>query len=232
MLTVKEVSSGYEGRPVLNRVGLEVGQPEWVTILGANAAGKTTLLKTLIGLIPATSGDIAFFGESVRSLPTEERIRRGLAIVPEGRRVFPRMTVQENLQMGAHLLGGGRPDDFDRVFGLFSRLAERRDQKAGTLSGGEQQMLAIGRALMSRPRLILLDEPSMGLAPKLVSEVFALLKGIVAGGVSLLLVEQNARMALSVSSRAYVLRLGQIVLSGASRELAKNPDVEQAYLGG
>ena len=232
MLKLTGVCAGYGERRVLEDVSLSLAESEWVTLLGANAAGKTTLLKTLIGLLPASSGDIKFMGTPIGKIPTEERIRMGMAIVPEGRRVFARMTVEENLQMGAHLWGGGRPGDFDRVFSLFSRLAERRRQKAGTLSGGEQQMLAIGRALMSRPKLVLLDEPSMGLAPKLVAEVFSLMKRIQSEGVSILLVEQNAKMALAASSRAYVLRLGRIVLSGPSVELAENPEVRQAYLGG
>lgn len=232
MLSVSGVSSGYNERPVLSDIDITVGVSEWVTLLGANAAGKTTLLKTLIGLLPVRAGAAQFLGRSIADLPTEERIRMGMAIVPEGRRIFSRMTVHENLQMGAHLCGGGRTVDFDRVYALFPKLAERRKQTAGTMSGGEQQMLAVGRALMSRPKLILLDEPSMGLAPKLVAEVFSLLKGILSEGVSILLVEQNAKMALSASSRAYVLRLGRIVLSGTSHDLADNPEVRQAYLGG
>jgi len=232
MLNLSGVCAGYGERRVLHQVDLDVGDAECVTLLGANAAGKTTLLKTLIGLLPASAGDIVFAGKSLNEVPTEERIRMGMSIVPEGRRVFSRMTVRENLQMGAHLWGGGRPEDFDRVFSLFPRLAERCLQKAGTLSGGEQQMLAIGRALMSHPKLILLDEPSMGLAPKLVAEVFSLLAQVGSAGVSILLVEQNAKMALKASSRGYVLRLGQIVLSGSSAELAENPEVRQAYLGG
>ncbi|OGH57907.1 MAG: ABC transporter ATP-binding protein [Candidatus Lindowbacteria bacterium RIFCSPLOWO2_12_FULL_62_27] len=232
MLDVAGLTSGYGGPPVLHDIDLTVGESEWVTLLGANAAGKTTLLKTLIGVLPAASGAVRLNGREIQALPPEERLRLGLAIVPEGRRVFTRMTVQENLQMGAHLFGGGRAEDFDRVYSLFPRMAERRRQKAGTLSGGEQQMLALGRALMSRPRLILLDEPSMGLAPKLVAEVFALLRGILTEGVSILLVEQNAKMALKSSARAYVLRLGRMVLSGSSADLAENPEVRQAYLGG
>ena len=232
MLNLSGVCAGYGERRVLHQVDLDVGDAECVTLLGANAAGKTTLLKTLIGLLPASAGDIVFAGKSLNEVPTEERIRMGMSIVPEGRRVFSRMTVRENLQMGAHLWGGGRPEDFDRVFSLFPRLAERCLQKAGTLSGGEQQMLAICRALMSHPKLILLDEPSMGLAPKLVAEVFSLLAQVGSAGVSILLVEQNAKMALKASSRGYVLRLGQIVLSGSSAELAENPEVRQAYLGG
>ena len=232
MLNLKSVSSGYGIRDVLQQVSLDVSAGEWVTLLGANAAGKTTLLKTVIGLLPATEGEIYFDGAPIRDFPTEERIRRGMAIVPEGRRVFGRMTVLENLQMGAHLWGGGRPADFDRVFALFPRLAERRTQKAGTLSGGEQQMVAIGRAIMSRPKLIFLDEPSMGLAPKLVAEVFDLLRRIQSEGVSILLVEQNVKMALGAGSRAYVLRLGRIVLSGTSAELAANEEIQKAYLGG
>ncbi len=232
MLKVTALAAGYGERKVLDDVSLEVGESESVTLLGANAAGKTTLLKTLIGVLPVMGGGIFFRQTPVATVPPEDRIRLGMAIVPEGRRIFPRMTVRENLQIGAHLRDDVQLEDFDRIFSLFPRLAERESQKAGTLSGGEQQMLAIGRALMARPKLLLLDEPSMGLAPKLVAEVFSLLRRIQSEGVSILLVEQNAKMALQATERAYVLRLGRVVLSGSSAELARSVDVQEAYLGG
>ncbi|MBI4179460.1 ABC transporter ATP-binding protein [bacterium] len=232
LIEVSGITAGYGGPPVLRDIRLDVAPGEWITLLGANAAGKTTLLKCLIGVLPVSGGSVRFDGRPVETLAPEDRIRAGMAIVPEDRRVFGRMSVLENLRLGAHLWGGGSSGDLDRVFTLFPRMAERRSQKAATLSGGEQQMLAIGRALMARPKLLLLDEPSMGLAPKLVSDVFALLRRVQTEGVSILLVEQNAKMALAASSRAYVLRLGEIVLSGPSAELAGNEEVQRAYLGG
>jgi branched-chain amino acid transport system ATP-binding protein len=205
-----------------------------VCLIGANGAGKTTMLKALAGILTASAGLIRFEGERIDETPSHERVRRGIALVPEGRGVFTRLTVEENLQLGAYV----RADklqiraDRDHVYGLFPRLAERRSQPAGTLSGGEQQMLAIGRALMCRPRLLLLDEPSMGLAPMLVQKIFEIIKRIASEGVTLLLVEQNARLALEIASRGYVMESGQVTLTGAARDLLLDAKVKEAYLGG
>jgi branched-chain amino acid transport system ATP-binding protein len=215
-------------------VDLHVEQGELVCLIGANGAGKTTMLKALAGVLTASAGLIRFEGERIDETPSHERVRRGIALVPEGRGVFTRLTVEENLQLGAYV----RADklqiraDRDHVYGLFPRLAERRSQPAGTLSGGEQQMLAIGRALMCRPRLLLLDEPSMGLAPMLVQKIFDIIRRIASEGVTLLLVEQNARLALEIASRGYVMESGQVTLTGAARDLLLDAKVKEAYLGG
>jgi branched-chain amino acid transport system ATP-binding protein len=215
-------------------IDLHVEQGELVCLIGANGAGKTTTLKALAGLLPPSAGLIRFAGERVDELPSHERVRRGVALVPEGRGIFTRLTVDENLQLGAYArrdTGEIRADQ-DRVYELFPRLAERRTQPGGTLSGGEQQMLAIGRALMSRPRVLLLDEPSMGLAPMLVQKIFEIIRRISAEGVTLLLVEQNARLALEVAGRAYVMESGRVTLTGAAHDLLADPKVKEAYLGG
>jgi branched-chain amino acid transport system ATP-binding protein len=215
-------------------VDLHVEQGELVCLIGANGAGKTTTLKAMAGLLPVSAGLIRFEGERLDNAPAHDRVRRGIALVPEGRGIFTRLTVDENLQLGAYTRNDrqGVRDDQDNVYGLFPRLAERRSQPAGTLSGGEQQMLAIGRALMSRPRLLLLDEPSMGLAPMLVQKIFEIIRRISAEGITLLLVEQNARLALEIANRAYVLESGCVTLTGAARDLLLDAKVKEAYLGG
>src|SRR5262245_18874146 len=234
MLAVKGLTTLYGAIQALHGVGLEVGKGEIVTLIGANGAGKSTLLMTICGNPRARSGSIALDGEDITGLATHEIVRRGVAQVPEGRRIFPRMSVYENLQMGATL---GDPAhfqrDLDRVFEMFPRLGERRDQRGGTLSGGEQQMLAIARALMSRPRLLLLDEPSLGLAPLIVRQIFeAIGRFACEEGVTIFLVEQNAFHALRLADRGYVLANGRVRLSGTGRELLANAEVRSAYLEG
>ncbi|MFZ5827674.1 MAG: ABC transporter ATP-binding protein [Bacillota bacterium] len=233
LLTLREVWAAYDSLVALKGISLEVHSGEIVALIGANGAGKTTTLSAVSGLVVPARGEIRFGGELIAGVPAEEIVRRGIAQVPEGRRVFTRMTVLENLLMGAYARNDAAAvrQDLDRVFDLFPRLHERRKQPAGTLSGGEQQMLAIGRALMAKPKLLLLDEPSMGLAPLLVEKVFETILRINADGVTVLVVEQNAGVALSVSHRAYVLETGEIVLSGPSDELRHDPLVEKAYLG-
>ena len=232
MLKVESLDVAYGEIRALKGVGLEVGPGEIVTILGNNGAGKTTTLKTISGLLRPTRGTITLEDQSLVDVPPHTIVSRGVAHVPEGRRIFNRLTVRENLMMGAYLRGdSGIGADLDRVFGLFPRLAERVTQVAGTLSGGEQQMLAIGRALMARPRLLLLDEPSMGLAPVLVEQIFDTIGDINGQGMTILLVEQNAAMALSIAHRGYVLETGSIALTGTAAELSDNADVRRAYLG-
>jgi branched-chain amino acid transport system ATP-binding protein len=234
VLALEGVTARYGPVTALAGVSLTVEAGEIVCLIGANGAGKTTTLKAVSGLVAPVSGRIRFDGADIDGLAPQEILRRGIAHCPEGRRVFPYMTVQENLTMGAYV----RRDrarvatDLERVFEHFPILAERRRQSAGTLSGGEQQMLAIGRALMARPRLILFDEPSLGLAPTVVEAVFAIIAGIQREGTTVLMVEQNAYMALSLASRAYVMETGRIVLHGSARELAENEHVKRAYLGG
>lgn len=234
MLEVKDLHVYYSAIHALKGLSLTVRQGEIVTLIGANGAGKSTTLRTVSGLITPRSGDIAFEGTSIAGSKAHEIVRRGISQVPEGRRIFADMTVMENLELGAFTRSDadGIAADIDMVFGRFPRLAERRTQLAGTLSGGEQQMLAMGRALMSRPRLLLLDEPSMGLAPLLIKEIFSIIVDINAAGTTVLLVEQNANMALSIAHRAYVLETGRITLSGDAKELAASEDVRKAYLGG
>ena len=232
MLKVESIDVAYGEIRALKGVGLEVGRGEIVTILGNNGAGKTTTLKTISGLLHPTRGAIMLEDESLLAVPPHAIVSRGIAHVPEGRRIFNRLTVRENLMMGAYLRSdAGVGTDLERVFGLFPRLAERLTQVAGTLSGGEQQMLAIGRALMANPRLLLLDEPSMGLAPVLVEQIFDTISDINRQGMTILLVEQNAAMALSIAHRGYVLETGSIALTGTAAELSENADVRRAYLG-
>jgi branched-chain amino acid transport system ATP-binding protein len=234
MLVLDAVTARYGPVTALSEISLRVDAAEFVCLIGANGAGKTTTLKAISGLVPAATGRIRFEGEDIHGLPPQEILRRGIAHCPEGRRVFPYMTVDENLAMGAYV----RTDpaavaaDLERVFAHFPILAERRRQPAGTLSGGEQQMLAIGRALMARPRLILFDEPSLGLAPTVVDTVFAIIAGIQREGTTVLMVEQNAYMALALASRAYVMETGRIVLEGPAQSLANDDHVKKAYLGG
>ncbi len=236
MLRVRNLDAGYGPLAVLRRVSLHVSAGEIVTLIGANGAGKTTLLKTVTGLVRARGGEIAFRGEDVRRLPVERIVAAGCSLVPEGRQVFAAMPVRENLLLGAYVqLRRGRRDevkrDLEHVHELFPVLRRREHQLAGTLSGGEQQMLAMARALMARPALLMLDEPSMGLAPLVVKDLFGIVRRIAAEGTTVLLVEQNARSALRIASRGYVLELGRIVLQGTSEELLANRDVQRAYLG-
>ncbi len=232
MLEVEDLHVYYGEIHALKGVTLGVGKGEIVALLGNNGAGKTTTLRTLSGLLPARSGSVRLEGETLLGVPPHEVVLRGIAHAPEGRRIFNRLTVLENLEMGAYARAdGGIGQDLERVFALFPRLGERRTQVAGTLSGGEQQMLAIGRALMAAPRLLLLDEPSMGLAPVLVEQIFETIQGINRQGTTILLVEQNAAMALSIAHRGYVLETGSIVLAGTAGDLQENPEVRRAYLG-
>ncbi|MDQ2100936.1 MAG: ABC transporter ATP-binding protein [Tychonema bourrellyi B0820] len=233
MLEIKDIHTYYGNIHALKGVSLTVSQGEVVTLIGSNGAGKTTTLRTIQGLLRPRQGTILFEGKPLESMSTEAIVRLGISQSPEGRLIFPRMTVQENLEMGAYLRNDtlGIKSDMEKALNLFPRLRERISQKGGTLSGGEQQMLAIARALMSRPRLLLLDEPSMGLAPMLVSQIFAIIRDINAQGTTILLVEQNARMALSVAHRGYVIQTGQVVVAGSASDLQSNETVRQAYLG-
>jgi branched-chain amino acid transport system ATP-binding protein len=232
VLKVEALDVAYGEIQALRSVALEVGRGEIVTILGNNGAGKTTTLKTISGLLHPTAGTITLEDEPLVGVPAHAIVARGVAHVPEGRHIFNRLTVRENLTMGAYLRSdAGIAADLDRVFALFPRLAERLTQVAGTLSGGEQQMLAIGRALMATPRLLLLDEPSMGLAPVLVEQIFDTISDINRQGMTILLVEQNAAMALSIAHRGYVLETGSIALEGTAAQLSDNADVRRAYLG-
>ena len=231
LLELDAVDTFYGPIHILQGLTLRVGAGELVCLLGGNASGKSTTLKTTLGLVQPRRGAVRFDGEDVTSRSTSYRIRKGMAIVPENRRLFAPMSVLENLQMGAYLHGGGRKEDFDRVYDLFPLLHERRAQLAGTLSGGEQQMVAMGRALMSQPKLLLMDEPSMGLAPILVERSFEIIKQVHESGVAMLVVEQNANMALTVADRGYVLSTGRLVLEGPAGELIENEDLRKAYLG-
>jgi branched-chain amino acid transport system ATP-binding protein len=231
LLRLDDVDTYYGQIHILQRLTIEIFPGEFVCLLGGNASGKSTTLKTTLGLVRPRRGRVLFAGEDVTARSTSYRIRRGMAIVPENRRLFAPMTVLENLQMGAYLTGGGTKEDFERVYQLFPRLHERRSQLAGTLSGGEQQMVAMGRALMARPKLLLMDEPSMGLAPILVERSFEIIKQVHEAGVAMLVVEQNANMALQVADRGYVLSTGRLVLEGKATELIEHEDLRKAYLG-
>lgn len=223
----------YGAIHAIKDVSFEVNEGEIVTLIGANGAGKSTTLQTVSGLLHSRTGSIEFCGENISHLPSYKIVEKGLAQVPEGRRIFLQMSVQENLEMGAYTQSAAWADEeLERVYAQFPRLSERRKQTAGTLSGGEQQMLAIGRALMSRPKLLMLDEPSMGLAPILVEQIFDIIRELHKAGTTILLVEQNAQMALSIADRAYVLENGKVSLSGTGEELAKSEQVQKAYLGG
>ena len=234
MLKVENINVYYGAIHALKGISVEVKQGEIVTLIGANGAGKSTILRTISGLLRAKTGNILFEGKSISSMPAEDIVKLGVSQVPEGRRIFANMTVAENLELGAYIRKdrSGIAKDIAKVFDRFSRLGERRTQIAGTLSGGEQQMLAIGRGLMSQPRLMLLDEPSMGLAPLLVKEIFSIIKEINESGTTILLVEQNAHMALSIAHQAYVLETGRITLAGTAKELSESEAVRKAYLGG
>ncbi|OUN00388.1 MAG: ABC transporter ATP-binding protein [Firmicutes bacterium ZCTH02-B6] len=233
MLAVENLVTHYGPVEALKGISLHVNKGEIVTLIGANGAGKSTTLRTISGLVRPTRGTITYEGHDLGTLPPERIVALGIAHVPEGRRVFPHMSVMENLELGAYTRSDKRgiQEDLDRVFSLFPRLAERRHQLAGTMSGGEQQMLAIGRALMARPRLLLLDEPSMGLAPIIVESIFAVIQDINKQGTTILLVEQNASMALSVAHKGYVLETGRIALSDSAAALRENEAVRRAYLG-
>jgi branched-chain amino acid transport system ATP-binding protein len=233
MLEVRNINAGYEGIQVLWDISLKIEAGEFVAIIGANGAGKSTLLKTIAGIHRQTSGSIHFEQNPIENLPAHAVVSRGIALVPEGRRLFPYMTVKENLEMGAYTVKDPQraEDNLAWVYRLFPRLEERQQQMAGTFSGGEQQMLTIGRALMSRPRFLMLDEPSLGLQPNIVSSVFKSLQVLHAEGVTILLVEQNVRKSLEIARRAYVLEHGHIVMSGNSGELSQDEGVKKAYLG-
>ncbi|HZK87487.1 MAG TPA: ABC transporter ATP-binding protein [Syntrophomonas sp.] len=234
MLEVKEIDVYYGAIHALKKLSLEVEQGTIVTLIGANGAGKTTTLKTISGILRPKSGSITYKGKELTKVPPEKIVSLGICQVPEGRRVFHTMTVVENLEMGAYLRRDKKEIllDMENVYTRFPRLKERRKQLAGTLSGGEQQMLAIGRALMAKPELLLMDEPSMGLAPLLVKEIFEIIKDINSRGTTILLVEQNANMALSIADKAYVIETGEIVLQGSAEQLMKSEEVKKAYLGG
>ena len=234
MLKIDNIDVYYGAIHALKGISLEVNEGEIVTLIGANGAGKSTTLRTISGLLKPKTGSITFLGQSIAGVRAHEIVKKGISQVPEGRRVFAEMTVMENLDLGAFVRKdkAGIQQDLKHVFELFPRLEERKNQSAGTLSGGEQQMLAMGRALMSRPKLLLLDEPSMGLAPLLIKEIFNIIVDINKSGTTVLLVEQNANMALSIANRAYVLETGRITLSGSAKELAASEDVRKAYLGG
>ena len=232
MLKVDNIQVYYGAIHAIKGVSFEVNEGEIVALIGANGAGKSTILKTVSGLMHPRSGSIEFMGENITHTDAYKLVRHGLAHVPEGRRIFLQMSVQENLEMGAFIHNKLNEDDLEMVFELFPRLKERRKQVAGTLSGGEQQMLAMGRALMSSPKLMMMDEPSMGLAPILVDQIFSIIKSLHAAGKTVLLVEQNASKALDIADRAYVLETGKITLSGTGKELQQSDEVRKAYLGG
>ncbi|WHY00658.1 ABC transporter ATP-binding protein [Neobacillus sp. DY30] len=234
MLKIEDINVYYGNIHALKGVSLDINEGEIVTLIGANGAGKSTLLKTISGLLKPKNGSILFEGQSISGKVAQAIVKQGLSHVPEGRRVFANMSVEENLELGAYLRKDkqGIKEDFEKVYNLFPRLLERRKQLSGTLSGGEQQMLAMGRALMARPKLLLLDEPSMGLAPLLVKTIFRIIEEINKTGTTILLVEQNANMALSIADRAYVIETGKIVISGSSDELNQSDQIRMAYLGG
>jgi branched-chain amino acid transport system ATP-binding protein len=231
LLRLSGINTYYGEIHILQDVALDVKEGELVCLLGGNASGKSTTLKTIIGIVQPRTGTVEFAGENVTSRPTNYRIARGMAIVPENRRLFGPMTVLENLQMGAYLQGGGTDENFERVYDLFPLLKQRRKQLAGTLSGGEQQMVAMGRALMSEPKLLLMDEPSMGLAPILVERNFDIIQKVHESGVSILVVEQNANVSLSIADRGYVLQTGRIVLADQADALLEDEGLRKAYLG-
>ena len=234
LLEFNHVNTHYGDLHVLKDVNYSIAQGEIVCLLGGNACGKSTTMKTIMGVVRPTTGTVLFDGTPIETLATSTRVQRGISPVLEARRLFPRMTVYENLEMGAYTRttkGPGFQEDLERVYSLFPRVKERRTQLAGTLSGGEQQMVAIGRALMAHPRLICMDEPSMGLSPLYVEQVFDIIQAINRQGTTIFMVEQNAAMALSIAHRAYVLQTGVVVLSGTAKEMQQNPDIRQAYLG-
>jgi len=234
LLELKDVKVAYGGIHALKGIGLRVDPGEIVALIGANGAGKTTTLRTIMGLVPLLEGSVTFGARDLGGESPEDRVELGMSLAPEGRAIFPNLTVRENLELGAYLHRDPKvmAETMEDVTKLFPRLGERMRQEGGTLSGGEQQMLAIGRALMARPQLLLLDEPSLGIAPKLVQQIFQAIAEIAKAGVTILLVEQNTRIALATSQRAYVLRTGEVALEGASKDLATNAEIQAAYLGG
>lgn len=234
LLQVKNLKVAYGGIQAVKGVDFEVREGELVSLIGSNGAGKTTTMKAITGTLPINDGDILYLGESIKGKGAWDLVKKGLVMVPEGRGVFARMTITENLQMGAYIRNdkAGIAADIEKMFTIFPRLRERKDQLAGTMSGGEQQMLAMGRALLARPKLLLLDEPSMGLSPIMVDLIFEVVRDVSQQGVTVLLVEQNAHRALELADRAYVLDSGECVLEGPARELLGNPQVQAAYLGG
>ncbi|CAG9242138.1 ABC transporter ATP-binding protein [Paraburkholderia caribensis] len=233
MLKIKGLRVNYGGIQAVKGVDLEIAQGELVTLIGANGAGKTTTMKAITGLKPYSAGDIEYMGQSLKGVPAHELLKRGLAMVPEGRGIFARMSIIENMQMGAYLRtdNEGIKKDVDRMFGFFPRLKERATQLAGTLSGGEQQMLAMARAVISKPKLLLLDEPSMGLSPIMVEKIFEVVREISKEGITVMLVEQNARLALQAADRGYVMDSGTVTMSGDARQMLDDPKVRAAYLG-
>ncbi len=232
LLEINQLKVAYGGIQAVKGVSLKVNAGEWVSLIGSNGAGKTTTMKAITGLLKPNGGDVRYAGQSIIGQGAWDLVQQGLAMVPEGRGVFSRMTIDENLLMGAYIRSDGDiSQDMDRVFETFPRLKERRKQLAGTMSGGEQQMLAMGRALMSRPKLLLLDEPSMGLSPIMVDRIFEVIQTVAKQGVTLLLVEQNASRALQLADRAYVMDSGEITMEGPARDMLSNPKVREAYLG-
>jgi branched-chain amino acid transport system ATP-binding protein len=233
MLNIKGLQVNYGGIQAVKGVDLRIDQGELVTLIGANGAGKTTTMKAITGLKPYSAGDIEYLGESIKGVPPHELLKRGLAMVPEGRGIFARMTIVENMQMGAYLRNDadGIKADVERMFGFFPRLKERATQLAGTLSGGEQQMLAMARAIISKPKLLLLDEPSMGLSPIMVEKIFEVVREISSEGITVMLVEQNARLALQAANRGYVMDSGVVTMSGDAKQMLDDPKVRAAYLG-
>ena len=233
LLKVQGLKVAYGGIQAVKGVDLEVREGELVTLIGSNGAGKTTIMKAITGSLPLVDGEVEYLGHSIRGQGAWDLVKKGLAMVPEGRGVFSRMTITENLQMGAYVRSDQEAiaQDIDRVFAIFPRLKERRDQLAGTMSGGEQQMLAMGRALMSRPKVLLLDEPSMGLSPIMVDKIFEVVRDVYAQGVTIVLVEQNASRALKIADRAYVMESGLLTMTGPARDLLVDPRVRAAYLG-
>ena len=231
MLKIENLSVSYGGIKALRNISLEVPEGQIVTLIGANGAGKSTTLRSVVGLVKAHEGKIEFNGKNILNLPTNKIIEQGITLVPEGRRVFPDLTVLENIKIGAYLRNDNLDEDIEWVYSLFPRLKERSWQLAGTLSGGEQQMLAVARALMSKPKLLMMDEPSLGLAPLVIKDIFNIIQEINKQGVTILLIEQNANMALKIAHTAYVLETGNITLSGSGAELLENEAVKEAYLG-